>query len=67
MCTLRATSWHIAAAFTAAIGSLTMVNTPWLRRRTASERCPGKGPGDSLPDVVVADHGERAGGDLSIA
>src|ERR1043165_5237616 len=40
MCTLRATSSHITAAFTAAFGSLPMVKGPWLRMRTAGERCP---------------------------
>ena len=65
MCTLRATSSHITAVFTAAFGSLPMVNTPWLRRRTASERRPGKSLDDSLPDVVVADQGEQTDGDLS--
>jgi hypothetical protein len=37
-CTLRATSSHITAALTAARESLPIVNTPWLRIRTAAER-----------------------------
>ena len=38
MCTVRATSSTMTAAFTAALASLPMVNGPWLRMRTAGLR-----------------------------
>ncbi len=40
MWTVRATSSHITAAFTASSASLPMVNTPWFCMRTARERWP---------------------------
>ena len=65
MCTLRATSSHITAALTAALGSLPIVNTPWLRISTARRAVPGQGLHDALADVVVADQRERADRDLA--
>ena len=40
MCTLRATSSHITAAFTASRAVLPIVNTPWFLSSTAFERWP---------------------------
>ena len=40
MCTVRATSSSITAAFTASRASRPMVNGPWLRISTARDRLP---------------------------
>ena len=39
MCTVRATSSHITAAFTASRAVAPIVNTPWFCSSTALERC----------------------------
>ena len=65
MCTVRATSSSITAAFTASRASRPTVNGPWPAMSTARERLAAQRLDDAAADRVVADQRERADRDLA--
>ena len=64
MCTLRATSSHITAAFTASRAVLPMVNTPWFFSSTAFERW---SPNVSTTAAPMSSSPIRANGAIGIS